>query len=119
MTKQSGTLLLWSPRILGILVCFFLSLFALDAFGAGKPFGQALSDFGIHVAPMLVLLVIAAVSWRWEWVGAVVFTGLAVGYAYIARDHVSWIAVISGPLLVVGLLFLWSWRHHGELRTQA
>jgi hypothetical protein len=118
MTKQSGALLLWSPRILGILVCLFLSVFAFDAFGGGKSFGQALSDFGIHVAPMLVLLVIVVVSWRWEWIGAVVFTGLAVGYAYMARDQVSWIAAISGPLLVVGMLFFWSWRHHGEFRAQ-
>ena len=29
-------LLLWSPRILGILVCVFLSVFALDAFEGGK-----------------------------------------------------------------------------------
>ena len=54
-----GKLLLWSPRILGVLVCLFLSLFALDAFGGGKTFIQSLPDFGIHVA----------------------FTGLAAAYA--------------------------------------
>ncbi|MEO8482132.1 MAG: hypothetical protein ABI634_07985 [Acidobacteriota bacterium] len=89
MDKRSDKALLWSPRILGILVCLFLSLFALDAFGGGKTVIQALPDFTMHVAPMLVLLGVVGVSWRWEWVGALVFTSLAVGYAYFARNHVS------------------------------
>ena len=117
MTKRSGKLLLWSPRILGILVCVFLSLFALDAFGGGKTPIQALADFAIHIAPMLILLAIVGVSWRWEWVGGLVFTGLAAGYAYVARDHASWIFAIAGPLLVVGVLFFWSWLHHREIRA--
>jgi hypothetical protein len=117
MTKRSGKLLLWSPRILGILVCLFLSLFALDAFGGGKTFIQALPDFAIHVAPMLILLAVVGVSWRREWVGGLVFTGLAVGYAYLARHHLPWIPTISGPLLVVGVLFFWSWAHHRELHA--
>jgi hypothetical protein len=117
MTKRSGKLLLWTPRILGILVCLYLSLFALDAFGGGKTFTQALPDFAVHVAPMLILLAIVGVSWRWEWVGGLVFTGLAARYAYFHHDHVSWIAVITGPLLIVGVLFIWSWRCHRELRA--
>ena len=32
MNKASGRFLLWRPRILGMLVCLFLGLFALDAF---------------------------------------------------------------------------------------
>jgi hypothetical protein len=111
VNERSVKLLLWSPRVLGILACLFLSLFAFDAFGGDKTLTQALTGFGIHVSPVLILLAVVAVSWRWEWVGAVVFTGVAVGYAYIARNHVSWIAVISGPLLGVGVLFFWSWRH--------
>jgi hypothetical protein len=119
MTKRSSTLLLWAPRILGILVCLFLSVFALDAFGGGTTFIQALPDFGMHVAPMLILLAIVAVSWRWEWIGGFGFTALAIAYAYFARDHISWIPVIAGPLLIVGVLFLWSWHQHSEPRPAA
>jgi len=119
MSKLSSRFLLWSPRILGILVCSFVSLFALDAFGGGKPAAQALPDFANHVAPVLVLLAIVAVSWRYEWVGGIVFTGLAIAYAFFARDHLSWIVTIAAPLLIVGVLFLWSWRHHAELRSAA
>jgi hypothetical protein len=117
VTKLSGNLVLWSPRILGIAVCLFLSVFALDAFGGGKTPMQALPDFAVHVAPMLVLLAIVGASWRWEWVGGVVFTALAAGYAYWARTHPTWILAIAAPLLIVGLLFIWSWFHHGETRA--
>ncbi len=116
MVGVSRTLLLWSPRVLGILVCLFLSVFALDAFSERKGLVQALGDFAIHLVPALVLLAVVAVSWRWEWVGGIVFTGAALAYAYVARGHPAWILVISGPLLIVGILFWLSWRYHGELR---
>jgi glycerol-3-phosphate acyltransferase PlsY len=117
MSTSKSRLLLWSPRVVGIAVCAFLSVFALDAFGGGKGLAQALPDFAAHVAPTLVLLAIVGISWRYEWVGAIAFTSLAIAYAYFARDHASWIVAIAAPLLVVGLLFYWSWRHHEELRT--
>jgi len=104
-------LLLWIPRVLGLLVCVFLSVFSLDAFGNGKNVIQAISDFAIHLAPVLILFAVVGVSWRRPWVGGVVFTGLAAGYAYVSRAHPSWILVIAGPLLAVGILFIWSWRH--------
>ena len=98
MAKGSDALLLWSPRVLGVLVCLFLSLFALDAFSGGKPFLQATPAFLVHVAPMAVLLGVVALSWRWEWVGGLVFTSLAVAYAYMARRHASWVVGVAGPL---------------------
>jgi hypothetical protein len=116
---MTGRLRVWSPRILGILVCFFLSLFSLDAFGSGKTFFEAVPDFAIHIAPVLILLVVLAVSWRREWVGGLVFTGLATVYAYDARSYPSWIVVISGPMLIVGMLFFWSWIDRREVRVDA
>jgi hypothetical protein len=117
MSPSKSRLLLWSPRILGVAVCAFLGAFALDAFGGGKSLAQAVPDFAVHLAPVLALLAIVGISWRYEWVGAITFVSLALAYAYFARDHVSWIVAIAAPLLIVGLLFYWSWRHHAELRT--
>ena len=116
MTGLSRKLVLWSPRILGILVSLFLGVFALDEFDGGKSPLQALPDFAMHVVPTLALLVVVGVSWRWEWVGGLVFTALAACYTYLARTHLSWILAIAGPLLIVGVLFFWSWVHHGETR---
>jgi hypothetical protein len=50
-------------------------------------------------------------------VGALVFTAVAVAYAFAARTHISWIPVIAGPLLIVGILFFWSWIQRKEFRT--
>jgi len=52
-------------------------------------------------------------------VGGLVFTGLAAAYAFFARNHIDWILGIAGPLLIVGILFSWSWLRHRELRANA
>jgi len=74
-----------------------------------------LTAFAIHQAPVAALLVVVALAWRWEWIGGVVFTALAMVYAILAREHLFWIVPISGLLLTVGVLYFWSWRHHREL----
>ena len=119
MTNRSGALLLWAPRVLGVGVCLFLGLFALDAFTGDKPAVEALRDFLIHLSPMLALLLVVALSWRWELVGGLVFTGLAIAYGYMARHHLAWIPTISGPLLIVGVLFLLSWSQRRRLQSTA
>lgn len=116
MGTTIGRLLLWSPRILGILVSLFIGLFALDAFSQGKPLLAAVPDFIIHLIPALALLAVVAASWRRAWIGGVGFIGLAVLYATtLSRGRIDWMLVISGPLAVVGTLFLWSWRRHRGL----
>jgi len=116
MTTTSSRLLVWSPRIVGILVSLFIGMFALDAFSEGKPFLQALPDFLIHLSPAFVLLTIVAASFRWPWIGAVTFIGLALVYAMtMSKGRLDWMFTISGPLLVVGALFLWSWFERGKL----
>lgn len=118
MATTSNRLLLWSPRILGILVSTFIGMFALDAFSAGKPFLLALPDFIIHLIPAFVLLGLVVASFRRQWIGAVAFIGLAVVYAVtMSKSRVDWMLTISGPLLVVGALFLWSWFQRGKLQA--
>jgi hypothetical protein len=118
MTRTLAKLLLWGPRTLGIAVALFLAMFALDAFGEAKPLSRALVDFAIHLLPAAVLLSVVAASWRREWVGGVGFIGLAVAYVFVARGRADWILVISGPLLTVGLLFLWSWWYRDRERSR-
>jgi hypothetical protein len=118
MGTTSGRLLLWSPRILGILVSLFIGLFALDAFSQGRPLFEAISDFVIHLIPAFMLAVLVGASWRREWIGGLAFIGLAVLYATtMARGRLDWMLVISGPLMIVGVLFLWSWRHHSRVHV--
>jgi hypothetical protein len=110
MSDSVSRLSLWAPRFLGLLVTGFLSLFALDAFGEGGGLGDTLLGFVIHLIPAWILLATVVFAWRRPWIGGVVFTGLAVAYALTTLNRPDWILVIAGPLLVVGVLYLWSWR---------
>jgi len=47
-------------------------------------------------------------AWHRPWVGGVSFVLLAAAYALTARYRIDWIVAISGPLLIVGVLYLWS-----------
>jgi hypothetical protein len=111
---STQNLLLWAPRIAGLLVAAFLALFALDAFNETGSFVGALPAFAIHLIPSLLVLMVVAIAWRFEWIGAIAFIALAVLYAVMARGRLDWIAVISGPLVLVGVLFLVSWRQHAN-----
>jgi hypothetical protein len=102
--------LLWSARILGIATSLFLGLFALDAFTAGRSFDRALVDFAIHLLPAIVVLVIVVMAWERPWAGGLAFIAIAAAYGLTARSRPDWILAVSGPLLAVGVLFLWSWR---------
>lgn len=104
------TVLLWSPRILGIAMGLFLGRFALDAFAPGIPLARAFVDFAIHLLPTAVVLAIVLVSWRRPWIAGVAFVLLATVYAVIVRFRFDWVVAISGPLMAVGLLNFLSWR---------
>jgi len=117
MTHSVRVLLLWTPRILGLAVTLMLGLFALDALDHGKSFWQVLPGFLIHLSPALLLLLVVILSWRWEWIGGIAFVGLAVFYALMVVNRIEWICLISGPLLLVGALFLVSWWKHKELHA--
>jgi hypothetical protein len=119
MTAGALQWLFWTPRVLGILFAIFISLFALDVFGEGYGPWETVVALVMHLVPTFVVLIALAVAWRWEWVGAVLFCGLAFLYVVMAwgRFPLLTYVVISGPLLLVGVLFLLNWLHRTELRT--
>jgi hypothetical protein len=112
-------LLFWLPRALCILYAVFISLFALDVFGEGYGFWEMILGFLIHLIPTGIVLVILAISWRWEWVGGILFIALGMAYLVTSWNKFHWSAyvVISGPLFLIGILFLVSWRHSKTLRV--
>jgi hypothetical protein len=61
-----------------------------------------MSSDGRNRWPATLLPAVVVASWR----GGVHFIACAVAYAAIAYGHLDWIAVISGPLTLVGVLFL-------------
>ena len=108
-TENFQRVLLWGPRILGLVVALYFGMFALDAFTGDKSWSGKLGDFIVHAAPAMFILLTVLVSWRRFWIGTMVFSGLALYYALTTLDHPDWILAISGPLLLVGILYGLNW----------
>lgn len=111
--------LFWTPRVLSILFIIFLSLFALDVFDAGLGFWQTIVALLIHLIPSAVLAGILAVSWRWEWVGGILFSAAGAAYLWMTWGRFPWYVYVfmSGPLFLVGVLFLIAWFQRNALRS--
>ena len=109
MSIRSDAWLRWAPRVLGSVVCLYLGLFALDAAGVG--------ELLLHLGPAAAVAALLATAWRWPSLGGTGFLALAMVYGAYASSRPSWVAAISGPLILVGLLFIAS--RHSRARTTA
>jgi hypothetical protein len=119
MKKPLPQLLFWTPRILCLLFAAFLSVFALDVFEEGYGFWKTVLALLVHLIPTWLILIVLAFSWRREWVGAILFTALAALYPVLFWGRFVWYVylLMSGPLFVVGGLFLVNWLFRRELRA--
>jgi hypothetical protein len=116
MRQPYAKILLWTPRILGILFALFLSMFALDVFGQGYSFWETALALFMHLIPVFVLLIGLALAWRWPWVGAVGFLGFSLWYLSVAWGQLVSLIIVGTPLLI-GILFLLNWSYGAKLRT--
>lgn len=120
MSRKMKRVLFWTPRILCILFAMFLSLFALDVFGEGFGFWKTILALLIHLVPVYIVIIILVIAWRWEWIGAILFNALAVFYIVWTWGRfplVTYVS-ISGPLFLVGILFLFNWIYREQLRKR-
>lgn len=120
MTTASKQALFWMPRVLCLAFAGFISIFAMDVFQEGLGVWRTALALMMHMIPTFLILIVLAVSWRWEWVGAVLFTALALLYLFTSWGRLHWsaYAVISGPLGLLGGLFLFNWIWRAELRCK-
>ncbi|HEY5609957.1 MAG TPA: hypothetical protein VIL97_02020 [Thermoanaerobaculia bacterium] len=120
MTTTGRRLLFWTPRALAILFAMFLGVFALDVFGEAGGAWKTLVAFLIHLVPAFIVAIGLMIAWRREWIGALLFFALAAGYVAmtLGRFPLVTYATISGPLVVIAVLFLINWRYRAELRTR-
>jgi chromate transport protein ChrA len=102
----------WAARILSVVFALFMSIFAMDVFSENTSFGNMLLALCIHLIPTFIILLILLFSWRWEWIGATAYLLLGILYIFFANKKMDWTAyvLISGPLFVLGILFLIAWR---------
>ncbi|OGB62348.1 MAG: hypothetical protein A2Y94_11380 [Caldithrix sp. RBG_13_44_9] len=117
--KTSIRVFHWLPRIICILAILFVSLFAADAFAPGLTIWQQLGAFFIHLIPSFILLALLIVSWKWEFIGGIIFTVIGLGLSPLVfminykMNHSIWmslgiILMITIPFVVVGILFIMS-----------
>jgi len=105
----------WAPRVLAILFILFLGLFSLDVFGQGYGFWGTALAFFMHNIPALILLVILIISWKREIIAGVAF--ILAAFLYMVSVFwggfewfkLSWMFTISGPAILVGVLFIINW----------
>jgi hypothetical protein len=126
MTFSGRRLLFWAPRVVSILFIAFLGLFALDVFNEGYGFPRVLLALAMHLTPSLLLALVLAVAWRWEWFGAVCYAAAGVWYvstvlprALPAAVKANWIGVIAMPAFIIAGLFLFGWIRRADLRNPA
>lgn len=105
MTPRASIVLRWLPRVGGIAFALFLALFALDVFEGEASAGERALALGMHLLPNLACLALVAAAWKRPWIGALGFAVLALAYLAIAHEHLDWVALISGPLALVALLY--------------
>jgi hypothetical protein len=104
--------LLWAPRVLGIIFAVFLGLFALDVFSEGYSIAETILALLMHLIPTFLVIIALGIAWRWERIGAILFIALAIIYILVSAGG-SW--VISAPLFVIGGLFLVDWIFERKL----
>jgi hypothetical protein len=126
MTQLSKRALFWTPRALSIVFIAFLSIFALDVFGEHLGLWRTVLALTMHLIPSFVLIAALVLAWRWEWIGAALYTGAGLLYVWwvvsLSRPvppavRLIWVLMIAGPAFVIAGLFLANWLKRGDLRA--
>ena len=109
-TTMTGVLY-WAPRLLGLVFALFLSVFAADVFEERRGLWQTVGALLVHLLPVFLVLLVLALAWHRDLVGGGLFVLLGALYILVATGRMHWSAlvVVSGPLFVIGLLFIWNW----------
>lgn len=120
MKKRINRFVYWLPRILSIMFLLFLALFSLDIFDMNLDFWGTLLGLFMHNIPVLILLAVLIVSWKYEIVGGVVFILAGLFYTVMILTAVVtrtphpyymlfWPVPIATPAFLIGVLFLVNW----------
>ena len=62
----------------------------------------------IHLVPTYLVIGALLVAWKWEKIGGILFLGLGLFYIIMSWGRFPGMTylIISGPLIVIGTLFL-------------
>lgn len=100
--------IIWTPRILSILIIIFFSLFAFDV--EGGTFPENLLGTLIHLLPTFFLLAGLIFGWRKPIIAAAAYFVLAVAFTVFFNTYrtTETFALISLPVLICAILYYFS-----------
>ena len=116
MESKVSKFVYWTPRILAIIFIAFLALMSLDVFGNGYGLWETVVGLLMHNIPVVILLAVLIISWKYEIVGGIAF--ILAGLLYIVlvfrgagdwRMALAWSIEISGIAFAIGGLFIANW----------
>ena len=94
-------------RVLAIAFAVFISLFSLDVFQPGIPFGRILLGLLIHLIPTYIILILTWIAWKRPLIGGGLFILAGAAYTiFTGTRDLSAILLISGIPIMIGILFL-------------
>ena len=103
--------LYWVPRILTVIALFLMLMFSLDVFDGNETMGRKLLGFLMHNIPVLILIVILIISWKWEFIGGIFFIVAFIVSCFFFHSFSGnpWSLAVTSPFLLTGILFI---LHH-------
>jgi prepilin signal peptidase PulO-like enzyme (type II secretory pathway) len=85
-----------------------MTIFSFDVFGGDDSFGLKMLGFLVHNIPVLILIVILIISWKWEMAGGVLFILASISgtvFFHSFSGNPGSLIVIA-PFLIIGILFI-------------
>lgn len=110
----------WTPRVLAILFTLFIMMFSLDVFDGASSLTDQLIGFFMHNLPAMGIIVIIVLSWKKDIIGMIGFALIAIGLFMMVSVSMPpegsavnpAVIFISGPALLISLLYGLSWILH-------
>lgn len=102
--------LYWAPRILGIIMAGFITMFAFDVFEEGKTAGEIALALLMHLLPTILLVISLVVAWKMEKIGGWLFIALAAASLFLNGFDPTPNLILTLPLLLIGAMFLWHYN---------
>lgn len=107
---MKNKILFWTPRILCILAIGFVMMFSVDVFDPKYTLGEQIIGFLMHNIPAWILIVLLVISWKWEFVGGIIFILISIAMIlfftkFLTMNYYS--IIVTSPFMIVGALFIW------------
>lgn len=119
ISPRLAKIIFWTPRIAGIVIAVFVSLFALDVFDMEGSIWEKIGGFIIHALPAIIMGIVVALAWKRDWLGFVVFLIAAIFFLrFLLGNSEGWLGMIllfSGPMAAIAALFWANWKWKDEL----